>query len=75
MGGGGEDQQPQHPPHPLTSLCPGSFWAPGQPDSTDYGRWGGENCAQIHPVGNGLWNDHNCNFSFPWICKRDLSGP
>uniref|UniRef100_A0A8B9N1S3 C-type lectin domain-containing protein n=1 Tax=Accipiter nisus TaxID=211598 RepID=A0A8B9N1S3_9AVES len=52
-----------------------SFWAPGQPDSTDYGRWGGENCAQIHPVGNGLWNDHNCNFSFPWICKRDLSGP
>uniref|UniRef100_A0A663DJH3 C-type lectin domain-containing protein n=1 Tax=Aquila chrysaetos chrysaetos TaxID=223781 RepID=A0A663DJH3_AQUCH len=52
-----------------------SFWAPGQPDSTDYGPWGRENCAQIHPVGNGLWNDHNCNFSFPWICKRDLSGP
>ncbi|KAM9663313.1 C-type lectin domain family 4 member K isoform 5-T5 [Morphnus guianensis] len=52
-----------------------SFWAPGQPDSTDYGPWGRENCAQIHPVGNGLWNDHNCNFTFPWICKRDLSGP
>ncbi|KAM6268326.1 C-type lectin domain family 4 member F-like [Spheniscus humboldti] len=52
-----------------------SFWAPGQPDSTDHGRWGRESCAQIHPVGNGLWNDHNCNFTFPWICKRDLNVP
>ncbi|XP_074677805.1 uncharacterized protein LOC141922496 isoform X1 [Strix aluco] len=52
-----------------------SFWAPGQPDSTDHGKWGLEGCAQIHPVGNGLWNDHNCNFSFAWICKRDLSRP
>ncbi|XP_068280761.1 C-type lectin domain family 4 member K-like [Nyctibius grandis] len=52
-----------------------SFWAPGQPDNTDYGPWGRESCAQIHPVGNGLWNDHNCNVSFPWICKRDLSPP
>ncbi|XP_065490922.1 C-type lectin domain family 4 member F-like [Caloenas nicobarica] len=52
-----------------------SFWAPGQPDSTDYGQWGQESCAQIHPVGNGLWNDHNCNFTFLWICKRDLSPP
>ncbi|XP_027645554.2 C-type mannose receptor 2-like [Falco biarmicus] len=47
-----------------------SFWAPGQPDRTDYGPWGQESCAQIHPVGNGLWNDHNCNFTFPWICKK-----
>ncbi|XP_075004412.1 C-type lectin domain family 4 member F-like isoform X2 [Calonectris borealis] len=52
-----------------------SFWAPGQPDSQDHGQWGQEGCAQIHPVGNGLWNDHNCNFTFPWICKRDLSRP
>ncbi|XP_068045318.1 C-type lectin domain family 10 member A-like [Anomalospiza imberbis] len=52
-----------------------SFWAPGQPDSTDHGQWGGESCAQIHPVGAGLWNDHNCNFSFPWVCQRDLSVP
>ncbi|XP_058693712.1 C-type lectin domain family 4 member F-like [Poecile atricapillus] len=52
-----------------------SFWAPGQPDSTDHGRWGGESCAQIHPVGAGLWNDHNCNFSFPWVCQRELSAP
>ncbi|XP_074721473.1 C-type lectin domain family 4 member F-like isoform X5 [Strix uralensis] len=52
-----------------------SFWAPGQPDSTDHGKWGLEGCAQIHPVGNGLWNDHNCNFTFAWICKRDLSRP
>ncbi|XP_014116605.1 PREDICTED: C-type lectin domain family 4 member F-like [Pseudopodoces humilis] len=52
-----------------------SFWAPGQPDSTDHGRWGGESCAQIHPVGAGLWNDHNCNFSFPWVCQRELSIP
>ncbi|KAM4673949.1 C-type lectin domain family 4 member F-like [Amazona ochrocephala] len=52
-----------------------SFWAPGQPDSTDHGQWGRESCAQIHPVGNGLWNDHNCNFTFPWVCKRDLSAP
>uniref|UniRef100_A0A8C3KM56 C-type lectin domain-containing protein n=1 Tax=Calidris pygmaea TaxID=425635 RepID=A0A8C3KM56_9CHAR len=52
-----------------------SFWAPGQPDNTDHGQWGQESCAQIHPVRNGLWNDHNCNFSFPWICKRDLSMP
>ncbi|XP_064007877.1 C-type lectin domain family 4 member F-like [Pogoniulus pusillus] len=52
-----------------------SFWAPGQPDSTDHGRWGQERCAQIHHVGNGLWNDHNCNFSFPWICKRSLMPP
>ncbi|XP_063191952.1 C-type lectin domain family 4 member F-like [Chroicocephalus ridibundus] len=52
-----------------------SFWAPGQPDSTDHGQWGQEDCAQIHPVRNGLWNDHNCNFTFPWICKRDLSMP
>ncbi|XP_027489534.1 C-type lectin domain family 10 member A-like, partial [Corapipo altera] len=52
-----------------------SFWAVGQPDGTDHGQWGGEDCAQIHPVGNGLWNDHNCNFSFPWICERDLRAP
>ncbi|XP_057281022.1 C-type lectin domain family 4 member F-like [Pezoporus wallicus] len=52
-----------------------SFWAPGQPDGTDHGQWGRESCAQIHPVGNGLWNDHNCNFTFPWVCKRDLSAP
>ncbi|XP_039580609.1 C-type lectin domain family 4 member F-like [Passer montanus] len=52
-----------------------SFWAPGQPDSTDHGRWGGERCVQIHPVGAGLWNDHNCNFSFPWVCQRELSVP
>ncbi|XP_014791605.1 PREDICTED: C-type lectin domain family 4 member F-like [Calidris pugnax] len=52
-----------------------SFWAPGQPDNTDHGHWGQESCGQIHPVRNGLWNDHNCNFSFPWICKRDLSMP
>lgn len=52
-----------------------SFWAPGQPDSTDHGQWGRESCAQIHHVGNGLWNDHNCNFTFPWVCKRDLSAP
>ncbi|XP_067153341.1 C-type lectin domain family 4 member F-like isoform X2 [Apteryx mantelli] len=49
-----------------------SFWAPGQPDNTDYGPSGREECAQIHPVGNGLWNDHNCNVSFLWICKRHL---
>uniref|UniRef100_A0A8C6ZDX8 C-type lectin domain-containing protein n=1 Tax=Nothoprocta perdicaria TaxID=30464 RepID=A0A8C6ZDX8_NOTPE len=49
-----------------------SFWAPGQPDNTDYGPSGREECAQIHPVGRGLWNDHNCNVSFPWICKRRL---
>ena len=59
------------PPAPHTDLpCLGSFWAPGQPDRTDYGPWGQESCAQIHPVGNGLWNDRNCNFTFPWICKR-----
>ncbi|CAN8207795.1 unnamed protein product [Coccothraustes coccothraustes] len=52
-----------------------SFWAPGQPDGTDHGHWGGESCVQIHPVGAGLWNDHNCNFSFPWVCQRDLSVP
>ncbi|XP_064306864.1 C-type lectin domain family 4 member K isoform X2 [Phalacrocorax carbo] len=52
-----------------------SFWAAGQPDNTDYGQLGRETCAQIHPVGNGLWNDHNCNFTFSWICKRDLSPP
>ncbi|PKU46805.1 c-type lectin domain family 4 member f-like [Limosa lapponica baueri] len=52
-----------------------SFWAPGQPDNKDHGYWGQESCAQIHPVRNGLWNDHNCNFTFPWICKRDLSMP
>ncbi|KAM6401023.1 C-type lectin domain family 4 member F-like isoform 2-T2 [Pluvialis apricaria] len=52
-----------------------SFWAPGQPDSTDHGQWGQEGCAQIHPVRNGLWNDHNCNFTFAWICKRDLNMP
>ncbi|XP_054681495.1 C-type lectin domain family 4 member F-like isoform X2 [Grus americana] len=52
-----------------------SFWAPGQPDNTDHGKWGQEGCAQIHPVGHGLWNDHNCNFTFLWICKRDLSRP
>ncbi|XP_030306390.1 C-type lectin domain family 4 member F-like isoform X2 [Calypte anna] len=52
-----------------------SFWAPGQPDSRDHGPWGQELCAQIHPVGNGLWNDHNCNFSFPWVCKRVLGSP
>ncbi|XP_053921706.1 C-type lectin domain family 4 member F-like [Cuculus canorus] len=52
-----------------------SFWAAGQPDNVDHGEWGRESCAQIHPVGNSLWNDHNCNFTFFWICKRDLSGP
>ncbi|XP_074948583.1 C-type lectin domain family 4 member F-like isoform X1 [Phalacrocorax aristotelis] len=52
-----------------------SFWAAGQPDNTDHGQLGRETCAQIHPVGNGLWNDHNCNFTFSWICKRDLSPP
>lgn len=55
--------------------CPGSFWAPRQPDNTDHGKWGRENCAQIHAVGRGLWNDHNCNFTFHWICKRPLSPP
>lgn len=59
----------------LTPLCSGSFWAPGQPDNTDHGQWGQESCAQIHPVRNGLWNDHNCNFTFAWICKRDLNIP
>ncbi|KAM6072986.1 C-type lectin domain family 4 member F-like [Theristicus caerulescens] len=52
-----------------------SFWAAGQPDNTDHREWGREGCAQIHPVGNGLWNDHNCNFTFLWICKRDLNWP
>ncbi|XP_062430463.1 C-type lectin domain family 4 member K-like [Rhea pennata] len=54
-----------------TEYKPGvSFWAPGQPDNRDYGQNGREECAQIHPVGNSLWNDHNCNVSFLWICKR-----
>ncbi|XP_066853105.1 C-type lectin domain family 4 member K-like isoform X3 [Anser cygnoides] len=52
-----------------------SFWAPGQPDRQDHGEQGREGCAQIHPVGTGLWNDHNCNIPFLWICKRDLGGP
>ncbi|XP_068800041.1 C-type lectin domain family 4 member F-like isoform X2 [Struthio camelus] len=49
-----------------------SFWAPQQPDNWDYGPLGREECAQIHPVGNGLWNDHNCNFTFAWICEKRL---
>ncbi|XP_074677809.1 uncharacterized protein LOC141922496 isoform X4 [Strix aluco] len=66
---------PHTPTWPPSPVPRSSFWAPGQPDSTDHGKWGLEGCAQIHPVGNGLWNDHNCNFSFAWICKRDLSRP
>uniref|UniRef100_A0A8B9VW29 C-type lectin domain-containing protein n=1 Tax=Anas zonorhyncha TaxID=75864 RepID=A0A8B9VW29_9AVES len=52
-----------------------SFWAPGQPDRQQHGQQGREGCAQIHPVGTGLWNDHNCNIPFLWICKRGLGGP
>ncbi|XP_033920662.1 C-type lectin domain family 4 member F-like [Melopsittacus undulatus] len=52
-----------------------SFWAPGQPDGTDHGKWGRESCAQMYHVGHGLWNDHNCNFTFPWVCKRELRVP
>lgn len=62
------------PPQPRAAL-PRSFWAPGQPDRQDHGEQGREGCAQIHPVGTGLWNDHNCNIPFLWICKRDLGGP
>uniref|UniRef100_A0A8B9SLZ0 C-type lectin domain-containing protein n=1 Tax=Anas platyrhynchos TaxID=8839 RepID=A0A8B9SLZ0_ANAPL len=53
----------------------GGFWAPGQPDRQQHGQQGREGCAQIHPVGTGLWNDHNCNIPFLWICKRGLGGP
>uniref|UniRef100_A0A8B9TF94 C-type lectin domain-containing protein n=1 Tax=Anas platyrhynchos TaxID=8839 RepID=A0A8B9TF94_ANAPL len=52
-----------------------AFWAPGQPDRQQHGQQGREGCAQIHPVGTGLWNDHNCNVPFLWICKRGLGGP
>uniref|UniRef100_A0A8B9VMZ8 C-type lectin domain-containing protein n=1 Tax=Anas zonorhyncha TaxID=75864 RepID=A0A8B9VMZ8_9AVES len=49
-----------------------SFWAPGQPDRQQHGQQGREGCAQIHPVGTGLWNDHNCNIPFLWICGAHL---
>ncbi|XP_070567142.1 alpha-N-acetylgalactosamine-specific lectin-like [Ptychodera flava] len=47
-------------------------WAPGEPNHTyDY-----EDCTHMHSDGDGnpgMWNDHDCNLEYQYICKVPVS--